>query len=207
MEPLAPWRIWVQLAVVGMALGLAVVRPFPILRIVVCCMASMIAYGIVQDQFTVRICPEYFTVGHPPIAGLTDPTLLGITWGFLGAWWGGLCLGLALAITMHVGRSPPLTMGQLARPMALLFLAVASVAILCGLGTNFNAGLLGVKLGEPWASQIPPERHRAMLVVANAHFGAYGSAVVGAIVVCEWASRKRRWASACATDVNAQRRH
>jgi hypothetical protein len=104
---LAPYRIWVPLAAVGTAWGLAVFWRLASLRIVGVCMAVLVAYAMVQDQVTVRLCPEYFTVGHPPIAGLTDP-------------------------------------------------------------------------------------HRDMLVVANAHFGTYGSAVAGGVAVCVWVVRARR---------------
>jgi hypothetical protein len=191
MEPLAPWRIWTQLGVVGITLVLCCTCRLPFLRIVGCCMAVMIGYGIVQDQVTARLCPEYFTLGHPPIEGLTDPTLLGISWGFLGSWWGGLVLGLALAVCMRSGAAPPLPLNQFVWPLCLMLGGMAAVTTLGGIGTYYNAKLLGVSLGEPWASQIPPERHRGMLVVANAHFGTYGSGVVGGIAVCAWAVWKR----------------
>lgn len=156
----------------------------PTLRIVCLTILAMVGYGIAQDQVTARLCPEYFTIGHPPIPGLTDPTLLGIAWGFLGAWWGGLMLGIGLAISSQVGSAPPLAVRQLIRPLATLFLIVTCVATLAGLGTAYNARLLGITLGEPWASQIPAERHQAMLIVANTHFAAYGSAILGGIMLC-----------------------
>jgi len=45
-------------------------------KIVLLSMASAITYGIIHDQVTARICVEYFTIGHPPIFGTEDPTLL-----------------------------------------------------------------------------------------------------------------------------------
>ncbi len=67
-------------------------------RIVLMCVVAAVAYGIVHDQVTARVCVEYFTVGHPPIFGTNDPTLLGIGWGILATWWVGILLGVPLAI-------------------------------------------------------------------------------------------------------------
>jgi hypothetical protein len=48
------------------------------LKIVFASIAAAILYGIVHDQFTARICVEYFTVFHPPVFATQSPTLLGI---------------------------------------------------------------------------------------------------------------------------------
>jgi hypothetical protein len=53
------------------------------LKIILVCVASAILYGIIHDQFTARICIEYFTVFHPPIFATQSPTLLGIGWGVI----------------------------------------------------------------------------------------------------------------------------
>jgi hypothetical protein len=52
------------------------------LAIIGLCILSAVAYGIVHDQISARICVEYFTIGHPPIFDTDDSTLLGIGWGF-----------------------------------------------------------------------------------------------------------------------------
>ena len=43
--------------------------------------AAAVVYGVVHDQVTVRVCIEYFTIGHPPVLGIESPTLLGLYWG------------------------------------------------------------------------------------------------------------------------------
>jgi len=177
---------------VGSTWVLCFVLRSPYIRIVGLCMAAMVAYGILQDQITARFCPEYFTVGHQPIEGLHEPTLLGLAWGFLGSWWGGLFLGLALAGSSQLGSKPPLKLGQLAMPLLVLIVSVGTIAALFGVGTASNANVLQVSIGEPWASQIDPDRHRNMLVVANVHFGAYSSSILGSIVLCLWVARRRR---------------
>jgi predicted lipid-binding transport protein (Tim44 family) len=140
----------------------------------------MAGYGALQDQFTARLCPEYFTVAHQPIPGVTDPTVLGLAWGFLGGWWGGLLLGLGVARA-----------GDIARAVAALLAAVGAVSALACAGNLHNADLLGVSVGEPWASRVPAERHRALVAVANTHFAAYTTTTVGGVVACAWVARRR----------------
>ncbi len=57
------------------------------LKIILLSIAAAVAYGIIHDQITARICVEYFTIGHPPVFGTDDPTLLGIGWGMSGCSW------------------------------------------------------------------------------------------------------------------------
>jgi hypothetical protein len=192
MEPLEPWRVWTQLGVVGAALAFAALRPLPTLRTVAACVAAMIAYGAVQDQFSARLCPEYFTLAHQPIAGVTDPTLLGLAWGFLGGWWGGLFLGLGMAAAARVGSAPLARPCDIVRALAVLFAVVATVSALTCVGSLHNAELLGVSVGEPWASAVPAERHRALVAVANTHFATYTTATLGGFGACVWVGWRRK---------------
>src|SRR3954464_5056776 len=86
---------------------------------------SAVLYGIVHDQITARVCVEYFTVGHPPVFGTDDPTLLGIGWGILATWWVGLLLGVPLAIVSRVGSRHKRTVGSLLRPIVGLLTVMA----------------------------------------------------------------------------------
>jgi hypothetical protein len=52
-------------------------------KIVLGCVLAAVLYGIVHDQFTARICLEYFTVFHPPVFQTQSPTLLGFEWGVI----------------------------------------------------------------------------------------------------------------------------
>jgi len=66
--------------------------------IVVLSLLGAIAYGILHDQVAVRVCVEYFTIGHPPIFRTESPTLLALGWGTLEAGLVGLPLGIVLAL-------------------------------------------------------------------------------------------------------------
>ena len=39
------------------------------LKILLLSLAAVVGYGVLHDQVTARVCPEYFTVGHPPVFG------------------------------------------------------------------------------------------------------------------------------------------
>src|SRR5438874_4963851 len=147
------------LAVAGFLLY-AWLRPSPFLRVVVLCFAAQVGYAVVQDQITVRVCPEYFTVGHARIGTLTDPTLVGLTWAFLAGGSGGALMGLVVSIAATSGRRRPLTAAELLRPVLLVLLAQALATAACGLSAYVNAELTAVRLGEPWAGLIPERLHR-----------------------------------------------
>ncbi|MGB7665981.1 MAG: hypothetical protein WBL66_01850, partial [Candidatus Acidiferrales bacterium] len=48
------------------------------LKIIALAVAAAIAYGIVHDQVTIRVCPEYFTVAHPHIFRTGSLTLIAL---------------------------------------------------------------------------------------------------------------------------------
>ena len=74
------------------------------LKIVLTCIVASIFYGVIHDQFTARICLEYFTVFHPPIFNTQSPTLLALGWGIIATWWVGAILGFLLAIASQTPR-------------------------------------------------------------------------------------------------------
>ena len=98
------------------------------IRIVLLATFAAIAYGILHDQVTARICVEYFTIGHPPVFPTTSPTLLALGWGILATWWVGLPLGILLAIAARAGSRPRLTAAQLRRPILTLLVVMGSAA-------------------------------------------------------------------------------
>jgi hypothetical protein len=161
------------------------------LKIIPISMAAAIGYGIVHDQVTARICVEYFTIGHPPIFGTDDPTLLGIGWGILATWWVGLILGVALAVVARAGKLPRRDAQSLVRPIAWLMVAAAGGAILAGIAGGLLAASGSVWLVEPLASDVPPERHVAFLIDGFAHTASYGVGFLGGLVVLGlvWRSR------------------
>lgn len=192
MQPLEPWRVVAQLIAVPLLLAYCLARRRTDLRIIACCVVAMSAYGMAQDQISVRLCREYFTVGHPPIEGLHDPTLLGIAWGFLGGWWGGMLMGMSLGLTATLGKAPQLSVREVLPGVGWLLLAVAGGTLLAGGSAWYNAGVTDLRLGGGFARAVPEGGHRAFLAVACAHLGTYVTAAVGSAVLCLHAARLRR---------------
>jgi len=151
----------------------------------------MSCLGVLMDQVSARLCPEYFTVLHNPIDGLTEPTLVGIVWGFLGSAGGGLAMGCAAGIAATVGKRPPLAVRDIIRPMLVAVAGVAAAVALTGAIVWWNADGLRVQLDTESGPPIPPERHVAALTVACYHMAAYASAMIASIALCIWISRER----------------
>jgi len=161
------------------------------LAIILLSITSAIVYGIAHDQVTARVCVEYFTVGHPPIFGTADPTLLGLGWGIIATWWIGLLLGLPLAIVARAGSRPPRSARSLIRPSARLLAVMALSALVAGGLGWFLASTGSIFLVGPMASILSPERHVPFLADLWAHSASYLVALLGGIVlmVQVWRSR------------------
>jgi hypothetical protein len=161
------------------------------LGIIFLAVVAAIAYGIVHDQITARICVEYFTVGHPRLINSDSPTVLALFWGVVATWWVGLPLGLGLAIAARAGRRRKLAAGELFIPVVKLLgcmLAVATAFGAIGFATS-RAGIF--RLVEPLASRVPADKHTAFLVDGWAHSGSYLAGIVGGVVLCIFTWRRR----------------
>jgi hypothetical protein len=163
--------------------------------IVLLCVFAAVAYGVAHDMVTARVCVEYFTIGHPPIFGTDDPTILALGWGFLATWWVGAILGIALAIAAREGSRPPRTIASLVRPVVLLMLVTGVCAVVAGVIGWATAGRGGMVLLPPLhaAHDLPPEKQAAFLADLWAHNASYLVGFVGGLVVCVrvWRSRDR----------------
>src|SRR5947208_2837462 len=152
---------------------------------------AAILYGILHDQVTARICVEYFTIGHPPVFGTDDPTLLGFGWGVIATWWVGLLLGVPLAFVARFGRRPKRGVVSLVQPVGML-LAVMTVS---AIGAGVTGWLLAengvVYLVGPLAKDVPAEKHVPFLADMWAHSASYLVGLVGGLVllVRVWRSR------------------
>ncbi len=163
------------------------------LKIVALAIVAAVLYGVLQDQVTVRICVEYFTIGHPPVFATDNPTLLALGWGVIATWWVGLILGIPLALCARLGPRPKLTTGRLILPIGVQLAAVALSAVAAGFAGYFAARWGIVVLVGEIAERIPEERHIAYIVNLWIHFAAYISGALTGIALCwrTWMKRKR----------------
>ncbi len=163
-------------------------------KIFLVCILSAMAYGIVHDQVTARVCVEYFTIGHPKIIASDSPTWLGVAWGITATWWVGFILAWPLAIAARWGKRPPLGARDLRRPVVYLLVAMALLATFAGFVGRGMAENGHVVLTEPLASQVPADRHVAFIATAFAHSTSYLAGFFGGIGVIfnVWWKRRLR---------------
>jgi hypothetical protein len=153
------------------------------LAIVSLCIFSAVFYGILHDQVSARVCIEYFTIGHPPIFGTDNPTLLGLGWGVIATWWVGLLLGVPLAVAARAGSRPKRNARSLVRPLAWLLLIAALSAFVAGIIGWLLADRGLVFLIGPLAGNVPQHRHVAFLAALWAHSASYLVGAIGGIVL------------------------
>jgi hypothetical protein len=151
-----------------------------VIRIVVLCVVAAVVYGVLHDQVTARVSVEYFTVFHPKVVDSESPTVLGLVWGVLATWWVGLILGVLLAATARWGPRPRASARDLARPLVVALGVVGVLATVAGV-VGWQMGRAGTfVVAEPFASQIPRERHARFLAALWAHNASYlGATVAG----------------------------
>ncbi len=162
------------------------------IAIVLSCIFAAVFYGILHDQITARVCVEYFTIGHPPVFGTDDPTLLGIGWGIIATWWVGFLLGVPLAIAARAGSRPPRSLQSLIRPISKLLVVMAVCAMTAGVTGWSLASRDLISLIGPIAEAVPADRHVPFLADLWAHNASYFTGFVGGIVVIANVWRSRR---------------
>ena len=161
--------------------------------IVLMCIIAAVCYGIAHDQVTARVCVECFTVGHPPVFGTDNPTLLGIGWGIIATWWVGLLLGVPLAVVARGGARPKRSADSLVRPIVYLLGVMTLSAFVAGAAGWLLASSGAVFLVGPIARELTPDRHVPFLADMWAHSASYLVGLIGGIVVIVgmWRSRGR----------------
>jgi hypothetical protein len=170
-------------------------------KIVGSSIALAVGYGLIQDQITIRICPEYFTVWHPNPLQIDGSTQLALYWGVAATWWVGLILGIIVAAVATVGEMPKPKFGVVLRRLIWLILATGLCTVFAGLVAQLTGFMAPPAITGPKIEQLADaERHRFAVDWA-AHNMAYLSAFVGAMVVSglTWFGRYkamigRRWA-------------
>jgi hypothetical protein len=150
------------------------------------------AYGVLHDQMSWSISPEYFTklkftqfawadVGLSPRAYASEV-------GFLASWWVGMIAGWVLC-RVGFGDSPS------RREVVRAFAIVLGIAAICGVA----GGLLGLAAArndltewDGWRLNLGLRDLHAFVVVAWLHWASYLGAATGLVVATLDARRRRR---------------
>ncbi len=148
------------------------------LAIISMCVLASVAYGIVHDQITIRVCHEYFTQFHPRIFPTDNHTLIALGWGVIATWWVGLPLGALLAMTARAGRRPRLGAKELVVPLARTLIVVGCVATIVGVIAWVL--LRDITLPDPAFELLDPDRHGRLATCWVIHNTSYwGGGVAG----------------------------
>ena len=170
-------------------------------RIILLCIGAAVAYGLIMDQITARVCLEYFTVAHPPVSFLPkdSPTIVAIYWGFAATWWVGLILGTGLAAAARAGSWPQLGPREVRKPVAFLLLVMAAGTTAAGFW-GYHLSASGKINFEDWKWAIPRSAYHGFVADAFAHLTSYAIGFFGGIVLIVLTlKRRRRMAGANAT--------
>lgn len=161
------------------------------LRIVALFTAAAVAYGVLHDQVTARVCIEYFTVAHPRLVPSDSPTLVGLLWGVLASAPAGAGAGALVAMAAREGPRPPLSGRHFIGPVAALAGAMAAIALLAGLAGYHLAARGLVRMVDDYARVVAPERHARFMADVFAHLAAYGAGLGGTLLIARRARATR----------------
>lgn len=165
----------------------------PKVKITLLCIVAAVAYGVIHDQITARLCVEYFTVAHPPLIHTSSPTLLGLFWGTVATIGVGLLLGVVLALVSQSPGMPPISVPRVTRMVARLLVITAITAALAGV-VGFELSRRSViSIPAGLAAAVPIEHHHRFMAVWFAHGASYLVGVAGGslLIYRIWRERGR----------------
>jgi len=169
----------------------------------VVCVATAMAYGVLNDLVTASISWEYFYYGKglDAIVGpQTPPRESILLWhaamvGLKATWTAGLIGGVAILMANNPRRGrPQLPYSVLYRVVPLLILGAMTCAGICGiLG---YAGVFARFMGD-FADLVREDlfRPHRFMCVYGMHFGAYVGGAIGAMAAVLWVVRRRKLAA------------
>lgn len=161
------------------------------LKIILLPVGAAIVYGILHDQITIRVCPEYFTVAHPHIFNTNSLTLVAAGWGVVATWWAGAAAGAAFALAARFGALPKLTRRYYLRPVMVLGIAMAMLATLAGFTGCWLVSAGKIPILQAWGLPVPPDKWAAFTADLFAHLSSYLFGTIGSLIIALAAVRKR----------------
>jgi hypothetical protein len=140
-------------------------------------MGVMVLYAVLNDMVTVRVSPAYFDWHLSMMAGtFAADKSLAIGVAVRGSWWGGLVLAAALLIANNPSKTLPRLPGtRMYTKLLYPFLLAAAGAIALGYAQYRE-------MFSPVSDGPGHDETLCLLAVGMAHWGAYGGAVIGAVV-------------------------
>lgn len=161
---------------------------------------AAVIYGVVNDQITATISPEYFSVFKQhqfaaaiESAGLTDAPMReqAVLVGVLSTWWFGLFLGVVLGFCGIAGRNADLSTRRFAGTVVWVMTVTFAVSVAFGATAYLAEPLVGPDaLHCPFLSGI--REVRRAFAVGWWHNGAYLGALIATAVAGVRVQKQRR---------------
>jgi len=180
-------------------MGQAIRRAVTALAYTAIAAAAAVLYGIVNDQVTVTIAPEYYSVlkRHEfavilDRAGLLSapPRFQVVVLGVIGSWWLGLWCGAALGLAATIGPAPPVGLRLFVRALSLVVLAAVAFSVISGT-VAYAAQPLVDPLRWRRIALWGIEDVRSVYAAGWWHTGAYAGGLLGALVASGWVIARR----------------
>ena len=153
---------------------------------------AAVIYGLIHDQITIRICPEYFTVWHPQVSDTTNLTMLALIWGVIATWWMGTFLGIVLGVFAVAGPLPLPTTRTIIWTLARILIWTAACAILAGLIAWVSHLTVPFFIMGPELSRLDEDFHRRFAIDLIVHNTSYDVGPIATIVFGILLLRDRR---------------
>ncbi|HEU4471160.1 MAG TPA: hypothetical protein VFR58_08760 [Flavisolibacter sp.] len=150
-------------------------------------------YGVLHDQVTYTIAPEYFTRFKYHQFGF-EPALFGghrqtvAVIGFLATWWTGLFIGFSLGLTGLIYKDHKLMRKAIRRAVLIVF----CVALAMGLAGFLYGKLVLAKTGVDWWMPENLADKEAFIAVGSTHNFSYLGGLTGLITCIVYLVKRRR---------------
>jgi hypothetical protein len=143
-------------------------------------------YGVLHDQVTYTICPEYYTKFKFIQFGITDEDLaVGLPGkrqmvavvGFLATWWTGLIIGVGLGLTGFIIPGP----GAMLRACSKAILLTLVIAVATGLVGFFYGRFWLASTGVDWWLPEHLVHKNDFITVGSIHNFSYLGGLLGLV--------------------------
>ena len=166
-------------------------------------------YGILNDQITVTLSPEYFSVFKRAqfaqvlyrAGWMHAPTRLqAVLVGTLATWWFGLFLGIALGLSSLLGRHRALSTRDYLRAVAGIMVFTLALSMAFGLIAYLVEPAVH-PTPDDWPFLYDIQAVRPAFAIGFWHDGAYLGGFLGTLTACFWAQLKRKLSARQSADV------
>ncbi len=141
-------------------------------------------YCLLHDQYLVRLAPEHFTVYHPPLWGIEDPSLLAAAWAFRASVGPGLLMGMAALFVGRGGGRPKVPVRTMLKGYGIGLIITEIAGLAAGGWSWFTGRTL-------YPEVIYPELTRPLITSQSIQVTCYVAGMLVGAAYLVWLWRRR----------------